>query len=144
MKLRLVIEKKKMLLYCPNGSIMKADEGVLARLLTEFETPSVFLGEDGYWNVSCPDMDKAKGQTLAYVDDMFNLVVSNQKAFESFKSPASYISASEYAELHQKPHSLITRLCSQNRIPGAQKTRAGWLIPRDAPYPPRKEREVKK
>ena len=144
MKLRLVLENKTMLLYCPDGSILRADNDTLIRLLTEFDKPSHFMGNDGYWNVTTPDMENAQGQTLAYVDDARNLVVCNRKTFIGLTSSDEYISASEYAELHGRAHSLIKRLCSEGRIPGAQKNRSGWIIPKDAPYPQRKPREVKK
>lgn len=144
MKLRLVLYDKNLLLYCSNGSILTADEDVLNRLLTEFDSPGKFKGNDGYWNTSISDMDKAKGITMAIVDDSLNLIVYNKTAFSALKKSGEYISASEYAELHGRAHSLIKRLCSEERIEGARKTRSGWIIPKDAPYPERKKREVKK
>ena len=143
MKLRLVSYNKTLLLYCSNGSILKVDEDVLLRLLTEFDSPGKFKGNDGYWNTLSADMEQAKGITLAVVDDSLNLIVYNSKAFALVNKSDEYISASEYAELHGRAHSLIKRLCSEERIEGAQKTRSGWIIPKDASYPERKKREVK-
>ena len=85
MKLRLVLYDKNLLLYCSNGSILTADEDVLNRLLTEFDSPGKFKGNDGYWNTSISDMDKAKGITMAIVDDSLNLIVYNKTAFSALK-----------------------------------------------------------
>ena len=143
MKLRLVLVNDKKLLYCPNGSIIKADEKVLNRLLTEFNHPSRFKGNDGCWNISVADMDSALGTTLAIVDDKKNLIVYSPNAFLLPKAAEEYVSASEYAVMHGKAHSLIRRLCDNGRISGAIKNSTGWLIPKNAPYPERKTREIK-
>lgn len=143
MKLKLVLKNGKKLLCCPNGSLLYADNQVLERLLTEFKKPSNFKGTDGCWNDVICDMDDIKGQTLAIVDDNMNLIIYSPNAFAKFKTEEEYISASEYAELHNKPHSLIRRLCQEERIPGAHKNSSGWLIPKNAPYPKRKKREIK-
>ena len=144
MKLKLVIDKGTKILYCPNGSILTVDDQVLSRLLTEFNAPTKFKGTDGCWNYINSNMADAPGKTLAIVDDHLNLIVYSHKAFEEIGQPADYISPSEYAELHGKSHSLIKRLCEEGRITGAKKIRSCWLIPKDAPYPERKKREVKK
>ena len=144
MKLRLVLIEKKKYLYCPNGSIMTADQNVLVRLLREFHKPSSFRGEDGYWTQQTPDMADAKGKTLAIVDDTLSLVVYSSKAFDEIEGPVEYISASEYADLHGCTPAIIKRYCAEDRIAGAQRTRGGWMIPKDAPYPTRKPRETKR
>ena len=123
---------------------MRVDEEVLLRLLTNFDSPGKFRGNDGYWNTLIADMKDAKGITMAVVDDACNLLIYNKKAFISLKKSGEYISASEYAELHGRAHSLVKRLCAEGRIEGAQKNRSGWIIPKDAPYPERKKREVKR
>lgn len=144
MKLRLVAIAKKKYLYCSNGSIMAVDQNVLIRLLHEFHKPSSFRGGDGYWTEKTSDMDEAPGQTLAIVDDTLSLVILSSKAFDDVSGPVEYISVSEYAELHFCTPAIIKRYCAANRITGAQRTRGGWLIPKDAPYPDRKPREAKK
>ena len=144
MKLKLVLLNDKKLLYCPNGSILVANENVLARLLAEFNHPNKFKGVDGCWNSKNSDMAEAEGITLAIVDDQLNLIVYSPKAFSVVQKHVEYISASEYAEKHGRSHSLIRRLCEEGRIPGAQQNRSGWLLPQDAPYPKRKKRETKK
>ena len=144
MKLRLVFFRDQICLYCSDGSIINANNEVLTRLLTEFDVPSKFKGTDGRWDTISCDMESARGTTLAIVDESLNLVVYNKKVFASIVKSEKYLSSSEYAELHNKSHPLIKRLCQEGRIPGAQKNRSGWLIPKDAPYPERKKREVKK
>lgn len=144
MKLKLVLLKGEKLLYCPNGSILRANESVLARLLIEFNHPNKFKGVDGCWNSTNSDMKDTEGTMLAVVDDQLNLIVYSTKAFSAVKESVEYISASEYAEKHGKSHSLIRRLCEEGRIIGVKQNRSGWLIPKDAPYPNRKKREAKK
>ena len=144
MKLKLVVQNGKKILCCPNGSILNADDNVIRRLLAEFKTPTKFRGNDGCWNDVICDMSEVKGQTLAIVDDSLNLVIYSPIKLSPIEESAEYISASEYAELHGKPHSLIRRLCKENRIPGTQKNSSGWLIPKNAPYPKRKRRENNK
>lgn len=144
MKLRLVLKQGKRLLCCPNGSILNADDSILKRLLTDFKKPGSFKGTDGIWNALICDMKDYEGQTLAFVDDKSDLVIISPDAFKGFRTPTVYITASEYADLHGKSHPQIKKLCEAGRIDGIQQTRGGWIIPRDAPYPERKPREVKK
>ena len=144
MKLKLILKDDKMILCCPNGSILNANDSVLQRLLTNFKKPNSFKGTDGCWNDLISDMKDVKGQTLAVVDNKSNLIVYSPEAFKNFRTPTVYITASEYAELHKKSHPRIKQLCEEGRIEGVQNTRGGWIIPKDAPYPERKPRENKK
>lgn len=144
MKLRLVLKHGNRLLCCPNGSILNADDTVLQRLLTDFKRPDSFKGKDGSWNATTCEMNDFEGQTLAFVDDKLELVILSPEAFKGFRTPTVYITASEYADLHKKSHPRIKQLCEEGRIEGVQSTRGGWIIPKDAPYPERKPREVKK
>ena len=143
MKLRLVSQNGKRILCCPNGSIMLADDSVLQRLLTSFDSPSKFMGKDGCWNATVCEMEDVKGTTPAAVDDKLRLIIYSPKAFADFETSRVYVSASEYAEIHNKSHPQIKKLCEAGRIKGAQSTRGGWIIPKDAPYPERQPREVK-
>lgn len=140
MKLRIIEDRKRRLILCPNGSIMKADADVLAKLLTSFKRLKSFKGDDGYWNTEIADMENVDGLTLAYVDDMNRLVILSDKLFEVEKQ-VKYITATEYAELHGKSRPMVKKLCADGRIPGAYKNSSGWMIPEDAPYPERKTRE---
>ncbi len=143
MKLRLVKTKDEIKLLCMNGSILKVDTKVLKSLLTNFKRPSMFKGNEEFWSNTCANMEDVRGETLAYVDYCNALVIVNEEAFASIVEQEDYISASEYADLHGKGRAMIKRLCMEGRLPGAYKTSSGWLIPKNAPYPERKTREVK-
>lgn len=136
MKLRLIKQKNKVLLYCPNGTILIPTEDDLVRLLTSFSKPQRFNGHSGFWSANMAAMEDAVGETLAYVDDAYKLVVLNEQAFAGlFKPEVKYISASEYAALHNKGNAIVKRLCLAGKLPGAYKTSSGWLIPEKTPYP---------
>lgn len=141
MKLRVIEQRKQKLILCPNGSIMKADKDTLLKLLTSFKKLKSFKGEEGYWNGDTANMEDVYGLTLAYVDDMNRLIVLSDKLFEVEKQ-VTYISATEYAELHGKSRATVKKLCAEGRIPGISKNSSGWLIPADAPYPERKQRAL--
>lgn len=143
MKLRVVKTKKEIKLLCPNGSILKADKSVLTSLLTGFRHPRSFRGTDEYWSNTTGDMNEVRGETLAYIDEKNALVVLNEDLFLSIIAQVEYVSASEYADMHKKSRASIKRLCADGRISGVYKTSSGWLIPKNAPYPERKSREIK-
>ena len=136
MKLRLIKQRNNVLLYCPNGTILTPTEDELVRMLTSFSKPQQFNGTSGYWSANMASLDVAAGETLAYVDDTYKLVVLNEQAFSGlFKPETKYLSASEYAARHNKGNAIIKRLCLEGKLPGAYKTSSGWLIPENAPYP---------
>lgn len=139
MKLRLILQRKKKLLLCPNGSIMEVDNDVLQRLLHQFKRPNTFKGTAGYWNLTVADMGDVAGTTLAYVDDMSRLVLISDKLYEE-PEDVSYVSATEYADAQGKSRAMVKRLCADGRIEGVYKTSSGWLIPANAPWPERKPR----
>ena len=134
MKLRVIQHARDKYILCPNGSILKADSEVLRRLLTDFKTAKSFKGESGYWNKETARMEDVAGTTLAFVDDAEKLVIISDRLF-SLEKHVTYISATEYAELHSKSRPSVKNMCAAGRISGAYKTSSGWLIPADAPYP---------
>lgn len=136
MKLRLIKQKNGVYMYCPNGTILQPTEKDLAQLLTSFTKPQRFKGTAGSWSANMADMEEGSGETLAYVDDTYKLVILNEQAFAGlFKPEIKYISASEYAAMYDKCKATVKNLCVAGKLPGAYKTSAGWLIPDDAPYP---------
>lgn len=141
MKLRVIEDRKRRLILCPNGSIMKVDKDALSKLLTGFKKLKSFKGEEGYWNGEIADMEHVYGVTLAYVDETNKLVILSDKLFEAEKS-VTYITATEYAELHGKGRATVKKLCAEGRIEGVIKKSTGWLIPDDAAYPERKKRNT--
>ena len=136
MKLRLIKTKEGMKLLCLNGSMMDVDKDVLVKLLTCFKRPWLFDGKDGYWSTNVSDINDVKGETLAYVDYRDDLVIINGNAFIELVEHKEYISAAEYAEMHSKGKAIVKRNCKDGRIPGAKLLSTGWIIPKDAPYPP--------
>lgn len=136
MKLRLIKQRNKNFLYCPNGTILIPTEDDLVRMLTSFSKPQRFNGDSGYWSANMATMEDASGEMLAYVDDTYKLVVLNEQAFAGLFMPETkYISASECAALHDKGNAIVKRLCLAGKLPGAYKTSSGWLIPENTPYP---------
>lgn len=142
MKLRVIQQAKEIFILCPNGSMLNADKKALGRLLTGFRRPKTFKGHDGYWNTETSVMEEVSGVTLAFVDDANKLVILSDKLFAPEKQIV-YVSVTEYAQMYGKCRATIKNLCVAGRIEGAYKTSSGWLIPKDAPYPERKVREVK-
>ena len=141
MKLRVILDKGEKFILCPNGSKIKMNREVLFSLLKNFNKPSSFKGEDGFWKSFIANMEDVPGKTIAYVDDTYNLVTLSTTLYEDLVE--KYISATDYAEMHGKSRALIKRLCSEGRIEGVYKTSSGWFIPELAPYPERKPRESK-
>ena len=139
MKLRLVKQRTKLLFLCPNGSIIKADNDELLRLLTRFNSPNNFKGHDGVWNSINSDIQNYPGQTVAYINDQNKLVILDEKLF-SFMGKDNLISVTEYADKHGKGRAIVKRLCADGRIEGAEKHSIGWMIPANAPYPKRKKK----
>lgn len=142
MKLRVIQQAKEIYILCPNGSRLKADKEVLRKLLTDFKRPKTFKGQDGYWSVENPSMEDIEGITLAFVDDANKLVILSDKLFAPAKQIV-YVSATEYAQMHDKCRATVKKLCKEGRLEGSYKTSSGWLIPKDAPYPERKPRVCK-
>ena len=126
-------------LLCRNGSISLGTMTVLSNLLLNFKDAKHFNGTDGNWKEDWGDMSFCPGDTLAYVTDDLNLVISNSDVFEPIIEQTyrvkSLISITEYAKKHNKSREIIKVLCRDNRIIGAQKIGNAWMIPADAPYP---------
>ena len=136
MKLRLLKHKKNITILCQNGTILNPTKEDMVRLLTSFSKPQAIKGNDGYWNTTFSNMEEAGGETLAYIDDSNKLIVLNESAFADIvQKEEKYISASEYAALHDKGNAIVKRLCLAGKLPGAYKTSSGWLIPENTPYP---------
>lgn len=143
MKLRLIQKDDSMFLYCSNGSILKITQQVLVKFLTQFRKPSLFKGEDGFWNNGFSDMQQAPGKTIAYVDSSKKLIILDEIIFDNLlvlHEQPKYLSVSEYAEKHFRCRASVKNMCVAGRIPGAYKASSGWMIPYNAPYPERKSR----
>ena len=140
MKLRLIKQNNKLLLLCPNGSIKVADNALIGELLTSFSSPGKFKGKDGCWKTVESQMERISGHTIAEVDDQGRLIIYSGKEFSKVVAYTEYISATEFAEMHDKCRASVKNMCAEGRIEGAYKNGAGWQIPKNAPYPERKSR----
>ncbi len=122
-----------------NGTISNSSTSVLANFLMNFKDASNFSGNDGEWNTNYRDMSLYPGETLAYIDDGFALVILDSTEFEGLingpQELPHYISLVEYAERVDKSVEIIKVFCRNGRIPGARKLANRWMIPEDAPYP---------
>lgn len=144
MKLRLVKRYKATHLYCSNGTILNPTREDIINFLTSFKRPNQIKGNDGFWNNEISDIEKAPGETLAYVDESNKLIILNEAVFNGlFKDETTFISATEYAKLHGKCRASIKNMCVAGRIEGAVKHSTGWMIPENAPYPERKNAKNK-
>lgn len=83
------------------------------------------------------NMNEYDGITLAYVNDSKKLVVESPSFLQDlfFEAQPDYLTATEYAEKHDKKPGIVKRMCRNGRINGAVMKGTQWLIPKDAPYP---------
>ena len=138
MKARLIKENNsiKLLLYV--GEILTLDEEQAKRFLLTYDSEkhynSTSLDVDA---VALDNMPYYNGETLAYVTDEGELVITQPNFFRTLFADTvyDYLTASEYGELHGKKAGIIKRLCREGRIEGVIKKGSQWLIPKDAEYP---------
>ncbi len=123
-------------LYSSNGKIFDYDINGIKEFMSNYRN-------DEYYKVSniihfVVKFDDLEGDTIAYVNDKFELCIVNESEFKKILNHTefNYVSASEYAEMYNKSVGLIKRYCRENRIPGVvQISDRFWLIPKDAEYP---------
>lgn len=147
MKARVVKQKSEVLLLCNDGTICFASPRVLANLLRNFKSPNNFNGDYGRWDTECLDMSLFSGETIAYITDSLELVITSSAPFfplvEDKLQVNEYLSVPEYAKKHGKTTVIIKKYCREGKIIGASKKGGCWIIPEDAPYPvpPCRQRE---
>lgn len=147
MKARLIKTSKEngLALLLADGSYIKSPTvSVLGVLLFNFKNIEEFnLGRDSdTWTQEYPDMVLVPGHTLAYVTDSQQLVIEDitpfVSVFESVKATdpiEDVLTASEYAELHNKSVEQVKVFCRSGRIWGAKKVGRDWIIKANSPYP---------
>ncbi len=142
MKARLIKTKtNEQLILCNDGTICEAKNRELNFMLTRFIKIEELTGEQGRWDTSYPDMFLYPGQTLAYITDSYELVISDITPFNRLFNVSievdleSILSVAEYGKLHNKSIEQVKLFCRMGRIPGAIKKSGIWFIPADAPYP---------
>lgn len=146
MKARLIKNNNdEVVLLLSNGLFIKSPSvSELGILLFNFKSLDEFGLEKRAeaWEKEYPDLAAIPGQNLAYITDSLQLVVEDISpflaVFEQVKATVpieSVLTASEYAEKHNKSVEQIKVFCRNGRIWGATKIGRDWVIPKDAPYP---------
>lgn len=146
MKARLIKNKADavVLLLAEGFYIESPSVSVLGTLLFNFKS----LGEFGLekeaasWKNEYPDLMAIPGNNLAYVTDSSQLVIEDISpfiaVFEQVKATVpieDVLTASEFADKHNKSVEQVKVFCRNGRIWGAKKIGRDWVIPKDAPYP---------
>ncbi len=138
MKVKLVRRNGSLYLLCNDGTIAKATETILKQLFLCFSESDVIKGKDGRWKTDdSKTMEKCTGTTIAWVDDSGVLCIKENPFLFLTEdvTDSEYITAIEYAELHNKNVARIKKLCVEGRINGATKKAGKWFIPKNSPYP---------
>ena len=145
MRLRLVSIDKNLLLYCEDGSTKTVDESLLKKLFISYQSIELFHDGEEKWNQKYTSIDQAPGKTLAYVNKKNELCIVDANPFYKLITSvgnSEYITAQEYADLHNKGVARVKVLCSKNKLAGVVRKGGCWFIPIDAPYP--KDQRTKK
>ena len=123
------------LLLCPDTVTFISSQEAKRFLLNYSSTD--YIGAECKWCSDDVSMEEYSGQTVAFVDNKKNLVVTDNELFRSIigSLAAPLLSANEYAEKHGKQPAIVRRMCGNGRIPGALRKGNSWVIPADAPYP---------
>lgn len=146
MKARLIraTDGSLQLLY-RNGSIDPATPEVLINFLSNFKNVHRFGNSETKWTETCTDMTLYPGETLGFVSDSEQLILSTFEPFfellEEKYTIKKYTSVPEYAKKYGKSREIIKVFCREGRILGATKKGNTWMIPEDAPYPVPIERQ---
>ena len=135
MKARLLLLRETLYLLRCTGEISMCSESKAQRFLLNFDSPDYYSAQT-VWDdpVSMEDME---GNTIAYVSDSGTLCVENAEMYRTLilHTPSKYVTAEEFAELHQRTTSVVRRCCRNGRIEGAVLKGRVWLIPEGTPYP---------
>lgn len=146
MKARLVKDRKSdILLLCSDGSFSYISLPVLANFIINFKESEHFNGEDGSWRDVVVDMALYPGETIAIVTDNSELVIYSGEVFGAFFESTlhigTFVTSEVYAQMHDKSTEIVKVYCREGRIAGAQKVGRAWMIPKNAPYPVRKQNQ---
>ena len=141
MKARLITDSnKKKVILCEDGTIAECTNELLYTFLVDFGKKVSFInGSLGRWDTEYPDMSLYPGTELACILDSRKLVITNFKPFTQLVSKDAmfndYISANEYAKLHNVSYEIVKVYCREGRISGAKKIARNWIVPKNAEYP---------
>ena len=139
MKARLVREALgEFVVLCPDGTIVDADLVVLKNFLRNVRYIDNVSGEDRRWDAVAPDMFAYEGETFAYINDDYTIIINNFLPFEALfqidteDSIYDLLSVAEYAELVGKSIEQVKVHLRNNRIPNARKIGRDWVIHKDS------------
>ena len=139
MKARLIKSSSgEYLLLCSDGTIAEADTSILTKFLRNVKYIDEISGTHGRWDTIAPDMFAFDGETFAYINSNYHIIVLNFLPFEELFEIASssslddFISVSEYAQLVGKSIEQVKVHLRNGRIPNARKIGRDWIISKDS------------
>lgn len=128
----------KYTVLCSDGTIAEADTAVLTRFLRNVKYIEDTSGDLGRWDSVAPDMFAYEGETFAYINDDFTVIIKNFLPFEVLFEINSnctiydYISVAEYAQSVGKSIEQVKVHLRNGRIPNARKVGRDWIIHKDS------------
>ncbi len=139
MKARLIKNNSGVyLLLCSDGTITNADTATLTKFLRNAKYIEEISGSLGRWDAIAPDMFAYEGETLAYINGNYHIVILNFLPFEilfeieSKDTIYDFISVSEYAASVGKSIEQVKVHLRNGRIPNARKIGRDWVIHKDS------------
>ena len=139
MKARLIKSNTgEFLLLCSDGTIAIADIVLLTKFLRNSNYIDSVTGTYGRWDTVAPDMFAYAGETVAYINANYHVIILNFLPFEvlfeidSDNTVYDFISVSEYAEMVGKSIEQVKVHLRNGRIPNARKIGRDWIIHKDS------------
>lgn len=139
MKARLIREESGAYsLLCSDGTIVDADTAVLKSFLRNVRYIDNISGGNRRWDEVAPDMFAFEGETYAYINDNYTIVINNFLPFEALfniETESSIFDLMSVAEYSQKVGKSIEQVkvhLRNGRIPNARKIGRDWIIHKDS------------
>lgn len=126
------------LLLCSDGTIATADTATLTKFLRNSKYIDEVSGTEGRWDKIAPDMFAYDGETLAYINENYHIIILSFLPFELLfesntdNSVYDFISVPEYAESVGKSIEQVKVHLRNGRIPNARKIGRDWIIHKDS------------
>lgn len=139
MKARLIKNSSdEYLLLCSDGTIAEADTATLTKFLRNVKYIDNVTGTLGRWDDFAPDMFAFDGETFAYINHNYDIIIHNFLPFErlfeidTHNTIEDFISVSEYAQLVGKSIEQVKVHLRNGRIPNARKIGRDWIIMKES------------
>jgi len=135
MKARVVRYNDRFQLLLCSGIIKELDAFGINDFFETFDSPEHYENGPG-WTFPI-SIEQYNGETVAYVNEDTQLVISNSACYRELCSgtPVKMVTAAEYADMYDKKAGIIKRFCREGRFQGAVMQGTTWMIPANAPYP---------